>query len=45
MCERIGNIEGEMARAKAVDDTDYYNDLKSERESLVAEYEGKRGQI
>lgn len=43
--EKIGNIEGEMARAKAVEDTDYYDELKAERESLVAEYEGKRGQI
>lgn len=43
--EKIGAIETEMARAKAVEDTDYYNELKAERESLVAEYEGKRGQI
>lgn len=43
--EKIGNIEGEMARAKAVEDNDYYNDLKAERETLVAEYTGKRGQI
>ena len=43
--EKIGNIEGEMARAKAIEDTDYYNELKAERESLVAEYEGKRGAI
>lgn len=43
--EKIGNIETEMARAKAIEDVDYYNDLKTERESLVAEYEGKRGQI
>lgn len=43
--EKISAIEGEMARAKAIEDTDYYNDLKTERESLVAEYEGKRGQI
>ncbi|MFR2573537.1 MAG: hypothetical protein ACLS9H_02120 [Dialister sp.] len=43
--EKIGNIENEMARAKAIEDTDYYNDLKTERESLVAEYEGKRGKI
>lgn len=43
--EKIGNIENEMARAKAIEDTDYYNELKAERESLVAEYEGKRGQI
>ena len=45
MCERIGNIETEMARAKAIEDVDYYNELKSERETLVNEYEGKRGQI
>ena len=43
--EKISAIENEMARAKAIEDTDYYNDLKTERESLVAEYEGKRGQI
>ena len=43
--EKIGAIETEMARAKAVEDIDYYNDLKAERESLVNEYEGKRGQI
>lgn len=43
--EKIGNIEGEMARAKAIEDTDYYNELKAERESLVTEYTGKRGQI
>lgn len=43
--EKIGAIETEMARAKAVEDTDYYNELKAERESLVNEYEGKRGQI
>ena len=43
--EKISNIENEMARAKAIEDTDYYNELKAERESLVTEYEGKRGQI
>ena len=43
--EKIGNIETEMARAKAIEDADYYNELKAERESLVAEYTGKRGQI
>lgn len=43
--EKIGTIENEMARAKAIEDTDYYNDLKTERESLVNEYEGKRGTI
>lgn len=42
---KINDIEGEMARAKAIEDTDYYNELKAERESLVTEYEGKRGQI
>lgn len=43
--EKINDIETEMARAKAVEDTDYYNELKAERETLVTEYEGKRGQI
>lgn len=43
--EKISAIENEMARAKAIEDNDYYNDLKSERETLVNEYEGKRGQI
>nr|DAZ30306.1 MAG TPA: hypothetical protein [Caudoviricetes sp.] len=42
---KINDIEGEMARAKAIEDIDYYTELKAERESLVAEYTGKRGQI
>lgn len=42
---KINDIEGEMARAKAIEDIDYYNELKSERETLVNEYAGKRGQI
>lgn len=43
--EKISAIETEMARAKAVEDIDYYNELKAERESLVNEYTGKRGAI
>ena len=43
--EKISNIENEMARAKAIEDIEYYNELKAERESLVNEYTGKRGQI
>lgn len=43
--EKISNIENEMARAKAIEDNDFYNELKAERESLVNEYEEKRGQI
>lgn len=43
--EKISAIENEMARAKAVEDVDYYDELKAERETLVNEYEGKRGQI
>lgn len=43
--KKIGDIENEMARAKAIEDIDYYNELKSERETLVNEYAGKRGQI
>jgi len=42
---KISDIETEMAKAKAVEDEDYYNDLKAEREELVAEYTEKRGAI
>lgn len=42
---KISEIESEMAKAKAVEDEDYYSDLKAEREELVAEYTGKRGAI
>ena len=42
---KIGGIETEMAKAKAIEDEDYYADLKAEREELVAEYEEKRGAI
>lgn len=42
---KINDIETEMAKAKAVEDEDYYNDLKVEREELVAEYTEKRGAI
>ena len=34
-----------MAKAKAVEDEDYYSDLKEEREELVEEYETKREEI
>lgn len=42
---KISEIESEMAKAKAVEDEDYYNDLKAEREELVAEYTKKREEI
>lgn len=42
---KISEVESEMAKAKAVEDEDYYNDLKAEREELVAEYTEKRGAI
>lgn len=42
---KISDIETEMAKAKAVEDEDYYNDFKAEREELVAEYAEKRGAI
>lgn len=42
---KISEIESEMAKAKAVEDEDYYSDLKTEREELVAEYTKKRGKI
>lgn len=42
---KISDAESEMAKAKAVEDEDYYSDLKAEREELVAEYTRKRGAI
>lgn len=42
---KISEVESEMAKAKAIEDEDYYSDLKAEREELVAEYTGKRGAI
>ena len=42
---KISEVESEMAKAKAVEDEDYYSDLKAEREELVAEYTRKRGAI
>ena len=42
---KISEVESEMAKAKAVEDEDYYSDLKDEREELVAKYTEKRGEI
>ena len=42
---KISEVESEMAKAKAVEDEDYYSDLKAEREELVREYTDKRGEI
>lgn len=42
---KISEVETEMAKAKAIEDEDYYSDLKEEREELVAEYTEKRGAI
>lgn len=42
---KISDTENEMAKAKAIEDEDYYSDLKAEREELVAEYTEKRGAI
>ena len=42
---KISDTENEMAKAKAIEDEDYYSDLKAEREELVAEYTRKRGEI
>lgn len=39
------DVETEMAKANAIGDTDYFNDLKTERETLVNEYTTKRGEI
>ena len=43
--QKISDMETEMAKANAIGDTDYFTDLKSERESLVSEYTTKRGEI
>lgn len=42
---KISEVETEMAKAKAIEDEDYYSDLKEEREELVSEYTEKRGEI
>lgn len=43
--QKISDVEAEMAKANAIGDTDYFNDLKTERETLVSEYTTKRGEI
>lgn len=43
--QKISDVETEMAKANAIGDADYLEELKSERESLVAEYTTKRGEI
>lgn len=42
---KISEVESEMAKAKAIEDEDYYSDLKADREELVTEYTEKRGAI
>lgn len=43
--QKISDAEAEMAKANAIGDADYFNDLKTERETLVGEYTTKRGEI
>lgn len=43
--QKISDVETEMAKANAIGDTEYLNDLKDERETLVSEYTTKRGEI
>lgn len=43
--QKISDVETEMAKANAIGDTEYLEELKSERESLVSEYTTKRGEI
>lgn len=43
--QKISDVETEMAKANAIGDTDYFNDLKAERETLVSEYTTKREDI
>lgn len=43
--QKISDVETGMAKAQAIGDSDYYADLKEERETLVNEYTEKRGEI
>lgn len=43
--QKISDVETEMAKSNAIGDTEYLNDLKAERETLVSEYTTKRGEI
>lgn len=43
--QKISDVETEMAKANAIGDTDYFNDLKAEHETLVSEYTTKREEI
>lgn len=43
--QKISDVETEMAKANAIGDDEYLNDLKAERETLVGEYATKRGEI
>lgn len=43
--QKISDAETEIAKANAIGDDEYLNDLKAERETLVGEYTTKRGEI
>lgn len=43
--QKISDVETEMAKANAIGDTEYFGDLKAERETLASEYTTKRGEI
>ena len=43
--QKISDVETEMAKANAIGDANYFNDLKAEHETLVSEYTTKRGEI
>lgn len=43
--QKISDVETGMAKANAIGDADYFNDLKTEHETLVSEYTTKRGEI
>lgn len=43
--QKISDVETEMAKANAIGDTEYLEELKSERETLVSEYTTKREEI
>lgn len=43
--QKIGEVESEIIKAQAIEDTELLEELRSERVTLVSEYEQKRGEI
>lgn len=43
--QKIGDIESEIIKAQAIEDTELLEELRNERVTLVSEYEQRRGEI